>query len=75
MRTNYPHHLPAFSYVGIYRYSLTFCTNQRVKRFTDSAVVELVTSQFLRAGGDERFAIIAACVMPDHVHLLVEGQD
>jgi len=75
MRTNYPHHLPAFSYVGIYRYFLTFCTDQRAKRFTDSAVVELVTTQFVRAAGDERFAIIAACVMSDHVHLLVEGQD
>ena len=74
MRTNYPRHIEGFSYVGIYRYFLTFCTEERVKRFEDSAVVELAMTQFLRAARDEEFAIIVSCFMPDHVHLLVEGQ-
>ena len=30
-------------------------------------------SQILRAAGNEHFAILAYCFMPDHVHLLVEG--
>jgi putative transposase len=42
--------------------------------FTDVDIVDLVMSQFLRAASDEGFAIIAACFMPDHTHLVVEGQ-
>jgi putative transposase len=30
--------------------------------------------QFRRAAVDEHFALLAYCFMPDHVHLLVEGQ-
>jgi len=75
MRTNYPRHLPTFPYTGIYRYFLTFCTEDRVKRFTDCAVVDLVTTQFLRAARDEEFAIIVCLLMPDHAHMLVEGQE
>ena len=73
MRTNYPRHLPAFSYVGPHRYFLTFCCDRRRAAFTDAAVVNLVTAQFLRAAEEENIAIIASCFMPDHVHLVVEG--
>jgi REP element-mobilizing transposase RayT len=30
--------------------------------------------QILRAGDDERFAVIAYCFMPDHLHLLVDAR-
>ena len=33
MRTNRPARLRTFSYVGIHRYSLTFCTDRRSKPF------------------------------------------
>jgi putative transposase len=36
-------------------------------------VVDLVLQQFLRAGAEQDFALIAFCFMPDHVHLLVAG--
>ncbi len=36
--------------------------------------VELVHAQILRAATDEHVAVIAYCFMPDHVHLLAEGQ-
>src|SRR6185503_12001212 len=39
-----------------------------------SDAVDLVLSQIQRATSEERFALIAYCFMPDHVHLLVEGQ-
>ena len=35
--------------------------------------MDLVWSQFVRAADAEGFSIIACCLMPDHVHLLVEG--
>jgi putative transposase len=73
MRTNRPHRLKTFSYLGCYRYSLTFCTNFRAHLFVDAEVVQLVLSQFLRAAGEEGFSVLAYCFMPDHVHFLVQG--
>jgi REP element-mobilizing transposase RayT len=42
--------------------------------FLTSDEVDSVRTQFLRAEHDERFAILAYCFRPDHVHLLAEGQ-
>lgn len=74
MRTNYPRHLPAFSYVGLHRYFLTFCTNERQKLFTRPDAVTLVITQILRAAKEEGIAVIAYCAMPDHLHVVVEGE-
>jgi len=73
MITNTPGHLKGFSYVGLYRYSLTFCTDARRNLFADRDVVELVVQQLLRAANEQKFAVIAYCFMPDHLHLLIEG--
>ena len=74
MHTRRPERLASFSYVGTHRYSLTFCTDRREPVFILEARVELVREQILRASREERFAVIAYCFMPDHVHLLVHGQ-
>ena len=66
--------LKSFDYTGFYRYFLTFCTADRHEAFRTREVVDPVLSQILRAAGDEGFAVVAYCFMPDHVHLLVEGQ-
>ena len=73
MVPKHPQHLRHFSYVGPYRYSLRFCTDQRTETFSSDAPVSLVRSQILRAAAEETFAIVAYCFMPDHLHLLVEG--
>ena len=74
MFTGRPAHLPSFDYVGFYRYSLTLCTRGRAEIFRDAARVEAVLAQILRAAADEGFAIVAYCFMPDHLHLLVQGE-
>jgi len=74
MLTNTPGHLKTFDYLGLYRYSLTFCTDRRRARFTTDAVVDLVKQQILRAATENQFAVIAYCFMPDHLHLLIEGR-
>ena len=74
MRTNYPRRLGGFEYVGFHRYFLTFCVDGRHHAFADRTAVTLVWSQFLRAAGNQCFAIIACCFMPDHMHAVVEGQ-
>ena len=74
MITHRPEHLKAFDYLGLHQYFLTFCTFGRQPHFVESTDVALVRTQIERAAVDQRFAITAYCYMPDHVHLLVEGQ-
>lgn len=74
MRTSRPARLNTFDYLGFHRYSLTCCTQFRQALFTDSEVVAVVLSQCSRAAEQERFAMLAYCFMPDHVHLLIEGE-
>ena len=73
MITKSPGHLKGFTYFGLHRYSLTFCTAERRRVFTDAAAVELVVQQLVRAAHEHKFSVIAYCFMPDHLHLLVEG--
>jgi hypothetical protein len=56
MITNNPGHLNGFNYVGLHRYSLTFCTDRRRRLFTDGAAVELVVKQLLRAANEQKFS-------------------
>jgi putative transposase len=73
MHTRRPARLKHLSYIGIQRYSLTFCTDWKRKWFENAEAVQLVLSQFLRVAANEGFAVLAYCFMPDHVHLLIEG--
>ncbi len=69
-----PERLTSFDYVGQYPYFLTFCTDCRHEAFRDAARVDIVSTQILRAAIDEQFALVAYCYMPDHLHLLVTGE-
>ncbi len=73
MRSRRPLRLRGFSYRGIHRYFLTFCTFDRRPHFADGAIVAVALSQILRVAENEHFAILAYTFMPDHVHLLLEG--
>jgi len=70
-----PKRLPHISYVGKARYFLTFCVRDRCEAFKDSDAAASTLSQFVRTADEERFAILAYCLMPDHGHLLVEGNE
>ncbi len=74
MLTGKPDHLKHFDYIGLHRYFLTFCTYRRHLLFVTRERVDVALAQILRAAADEHFALIAYCFMPDHLHLLIEGQ-
>jgi putative transposase len=74
MITGRPAHLKTFDYLGLHQYFLTFCTYERHRLFLESDAVVSVRTQIQRAASDQQFAVIAYCYMPDHVHMLVEGQ-
>jgi putative transposase len=77
MFTGRPQPLRTFDYLGLHRYFLTFCTlctHERRRLFVSADHVALVYAQFLRVASESHVAILAYCFMPDHVHLLTEGQ-
>lgn len=74
MFTGRPQHLKTFDYLGLHRYFLTFCTYERHRLFVTADRVAVVHAQFLRAATLARVQVLAYCFMPNHVHLLTEGQ-
>ena len=65
--------LKGFSYTGLKHYSLTICVDRRRHVFVNRDAVDLVTAELVRTYEQSRFAVIAYCFMPDHLHLLVEA--
>jgi putative transposase len=69
-----PPRLAGFEYVGNYSYFLTLCTHRRFDAFREDDLARLVIGQIRRTARTFSFAILAYCVMPDHVHLLLQGR-
>jgi putative transposase len=69
-----PRRIPNYAYVGVQRYFLTICTERRAPFFTDKDIVGLVVDLFLEEAQKEGIALIVYMLMPDHVHLLVDGE-
>jgi len=67
----HPRRLDPADYRGYRAYSLTICTYNRTRPFTDSAIVHQTLLQFLRTAVDARCEVIAYCFMPDHVHVVL----
>lgn len=67
--------LRGFAYAGPHRYSLTFCAHDRQPLFANRALADCVREQILRAAGQDGYIVVAYCIMPNHMHLLVEGDD
>ena len=69
----YPRRCASFPYIGRATYLLTFPTHERLPRFADPRVVQIVHLQIVRAATEKAFEVIAYCFMPDHLHLVAEG--
>jgi putative transposase len=68
-----PPRLAGFSYVGRHRYFLTICTEGRLAAFADLDAGHSMVTNFLHAAEAYGFAVIAYCLMPDHLHVLLQG--
>jgi putative transposase len=62
------------SYLGYQRYFLTMCTNNRHRWFVDATIVALARSLLLTTARHQMFAVCAYCFMPNHLHVLAEGE-
>jgi len=67
--------LPRHCYVGQQWYFLTACTLGRAARFRNAGLVEEHLPLLGERARAEEFAIQAYCFMPEHLHLLVSGND
>lgn len=54
---------------------VTLNTHHRSQSFSDPEVVGQCRKALIQAAAEYRFAILAYCFMPDHLHLLVQGRD
>ncbi len=70
----YPKHMDNFPYVGKVSYSLEFTTDQRAPLLVNPDALNLAVSQILRAARERGFTVVAYCVMPDHAHLVIDGE-
>jgi putative transposase len=72
--TGRPRRLGDVSYVGYQRYFLTSCAAFRRPLFANPAVATRVTQQLVHDAVLFDFAVLAYCLMPDHLHALVEAR-
>jgi len=69
-----PPFIKNFDYRGTWAYSLTCCTFRRFRHFSNSQGAQLVIDQLERTAEEREFELLVYCVMPDHVHALVQGR-
>ena len=66
--------LKDFGYKGFYRYFVTICTLDKKPIFTDGVLVGWLIELLREKSKLFRFKVWAYCFMPDHLHLLIEGE-
>jgi len=67
--------LKDFDYRGTYAYFITILTNDRAIYFREPTVVKGIINILNETALSERFKVLTYCFMPDHLHLLVIGED
>ena len=73
MITHRPQRLRGASYVGLQRYFATICTRERSTTFANPPIALNAIAQLRTIAVEQRFAIYAYCLMPDHLHFVVFG--
>jgi putative transposase len=67
--------LKDFDYTGTNAYFITVRTKDHRTFFKEEEVVKDVVNILNETSISEKFKVLAYCFMPDHLHLLVIGQD
>jgi len=67
--------LRSFAYTGSYAYFLTCSTRRKRPHFANRMVVESLLPILEKTSTEFRFSVYAYCFMPDHLHLLIAGEE
>ena len=73
MSSRHPPRLHSQVYVGLAQYFLTICCEQRLRFLEEEECRSLVVSELRRTSQALDFAVIAYCLMPDHLHVVCEA--
>ncbi len=73
-RKNAPR-LRSFDYRGSYAYFITCATYQKRPYFSDKAAVDITLPVLRQCGTQDGFGIYTYCFMPDHLHILLVGEE
>jgi putative transposase len=68
-----PPRVSGFDYRGLHRYFITICTHDRRPYLTAGDEARELSTRITSLFGAWQFNVVAYCIMPDHVHLLLEG--
>jgi putative transposase len=63
------------TYDGWLAFSITICTNNRLRSFSSAPNVNECLQALHEASEKHGMRMLAYCYMPDHAHLLLEGHD
>jgi putative transposase len=74
MASSSSHQSRPSAHLGFHRYFLTILAAGRRPVFASPPIVGPVQSHLLRTASEHRFAVLAYCFLPDHLHALVEGK-
>ncbi len=66
--------LKSFSYIGAYSYFITICTHNKAEHFKEKTFVDNLLNELTNCAKAYNFSILAYCFMPDHLHLLLQGE-
>ena len=69
------HRLSPQSYRGRQAHFVTLCTAGRQKVFVDPVLTTAIVKVLGKTCMDHAFGVYAYCFMPDHVHLILTGED
>jgi len=68
-----PPRVKGFDYRGYQRYLITLTTRFRARSFAESRAADALAAQIGPFFAARHLDVLAYCVMPDHLHLLLEG--
>jgi len=71
----YAPRLKCFDYIGSHAYFITCATYQKKPYFSDKVVVDIVLPVMNRCSAQNGFGIYTYCFMPNHLHMLVVGEE
>ena len=66
--------LKNFPYTGFYKYFVTIVCNGKTPAFTEENIVKESLELLKKVSLSYGFSIWAYCFMPEHLHILIEGQ-
>jgi putative transposase len=72
-RFHKPIRLPKQNYLGYRSYFLTPCTRDRIPCFRSPRIARWLLELLPPLAAQHSFALRAYCLMPDHLHLLLQG--